>query len=345
MMEVLELLRTKKITLDDARRVTELVNVYLIRRYLTNLDTSDITRFFPTYLRLVREQAARQGYGRFYELCRDTLIRSTRQKSSFVPDDTDVRNYLRTANAYNLKNMRFILEKVEMRESNVPFVPLTMSIEHIMPQTRGKDWVEARGATNEQYVSYVNRLGNLTLASKTDNSVMGNQSFATKKEILRKSSHIKMNEAVLALQRWDFAAIDRRTEQLIDEILRAFPITVDNYVEQPDEFDNYVDRLEREEAKREAEEENARQPRRQNSRGRQGRRSGKQTAKVEKPVVKPEKPVAKPEKAAGGKPAEKAQKAPKTARVRRGGNRPQRQKPMVEEIKRPENRTRWNVKN
>ena len=178
---------------------------------------------------------------------------------------------------------------------------------------------------------------------------MGNQSFATKKEILRKSSHIKMNEAVLALQRWDFAAIDRRTEQLIDEILRAFPITVDNYVEQPDEFDNYVDRLEQEEAKREAEEENAPKPRRQSSRGRQGRRGGKQAAKVEKPVAKPEKPVAKPEKAAGGKPAEKAQekaqKAPKTARVRRGGNRPQRQKPMVEEIKRPENRTRWSVKN
>jgi len=245
MMEVLELLRTRKITLDDARKVLELINVYLIRRYLTNLDTSDITRFFPAYLRLVREQAVKHGYKHFYELCRDTLIRSTRQKNSFVPDDTDVRNYLRTANAYNLKNMRFILEKLEMRESNVRFVPQTMSIEHIMPQTRGREWAEARGASNEQYVSYVNRLGNLTLAAKADNSVMGNQSFAAKKEILRRSSHIKMNEDILRLSRWDFAAIDARTERMIDEILQAFPVAVDNYVEQTDDFDSYADYLDR----------------------------------------------------------------------------------------------------
>jgi len=236
-MQVMELLRTGEITVEQASSVIRLINIYLIRRYITNLDTNDISRYFPTYLRLVRERCAKEGYKNFYKLCKDVLINSTRQKTSYIPDDADIKNYLKTANAYNLKNIRWILEKIELKKSNVPIEPGSLSIEHVMPQTKGTAWTEVNNVSFEEYVSYVNRLGNLTLAAKVDNTAMGNRSFAVKKEILHKSSHIKMNEYFFKKKKWGFSEIDARTDAIINEILQLFPIDVSNYVETRQDFD------------------------------------------------------------------------------------------------------------
>jgi uncharacterized protein with ParB-like and HNH nuclease domain len=236
-MQVMELLRTGAITVEQASSVIRLINIYLIRRYITNLDTNDISRYFPTYLRLVRERCAKEGYKNFYKICKDVLINSTRQKTSYIPDDADIKNYLKTANAYNLKNIRWILEKIELKKSNVPIEPGSLSIEHVMPQTKGTAWTEANNVSFEEYVSYVNRLGNLTLAAKVDNTAMGNRSFAVKKEILHKSSHIKMNEYFFKKKKWGFSEIDARTDAIINEILQLFPIDVSNYVETRQDFD------------------------------------------------------------------------------------------------------------
>jgi len=236
-MQVMELLRTGKIKVEEASNVIKLINIYLIRRYITNLDTNDISRYFPTYLRLVREKCAKEGYKKFYKICKDVLINSTRQKTSYIPDDADIKNYLKTANAYNLKNIRWILEKIELKKSNVPIEQGSLSIEHVMPQTKGAAWTEVNNVSFEEYVSYVNRLGNLTLAAKVDNTVMGNRSFAVKKEILHKSSHIKMNEYFFKKKKWGFSEIDARTDAIINEILQLFPIDVSNYVETRQDFD------------------------------------------------------------------------------------------------------------
>lgn len=236
-MQVLELLRTGAIKAEAASKVIRLINIYLIRRYITNLDTNDISRYFPTYLRLVREKCAKEGYKNFYENCKAVLINSTRQKTSYIPDDADIRNYLKTANAYNLKNIRWILEKIELQKSNVPIEQGSLSIEHVMPQTKGSGWSEVNNTSFEEYVSYVNRLGNLTLAAKVDNTAMGNRSFSVKKEILHKSSHIKMNEYFFKKKKWGFAEINARTEAIISEILRLFPLDVSNYVETMQDFD------------------------------------------------------------------------------------------------------------
>ena len=236
-MQVMELLRKGNIKAEEASNVIKLINIYLIRRYITNLDTNDISRYFPTYLRLVREKCAKEGYKNFYKICKDVLINSTRQKTSYIPDDADIKNYLKTANAYNLKNIRWILEKIELKKSNVPIEQGSLSIEHVMPQTKGAAWTVVNNVSFEEYISYVNRLGNLTLAAKVDNTVMGNRSFAVKKEILHKSSHIKMNEYFFKKKKWGFSEIDARTDAIINEILKLFPIDVSNYMETRQDFD------------------------------------------------------------------------------------------------------------
>ena len=236
-MEVLELLRMGNIDVKSARDVLRLINIYLIRRYITNLDTSDITRYFPTYLRLVRGHCTKVGYADFYGTCRDILLNSTRQRTSHIPDDDEIKNYLRTANAYNLKNIRWILENIEATESNVLIKPNCLSIEHVMPQTRGTEWSEVDNVSAKEYDDYVNRIGNLTLAAKVDNSAMGNRSFVAKKETLRKSSHIKMNEYFFDKKAWGFNDIDKRTDVIIDNILQLFPLDTNNYVDDKENFD------------------------------------------------------------------------------------------------------------
>ncbi|MFC1749668.1 DUF262 domain-containing protein [Pseudomonadota bacterium] len=89
-----------------------------------------------------------------------------------------------------------------------------VNIEHVLPQTPAKEW----HLTRSDVKPYVNKLGNLTLVSKTFNSRVGNKVIKEKKKELVKSEIRMTQELVASLEengnRWGQDEIEERQREL-----------------------------------------------------------------------------------------------------------------------------------
>lgn len=206
--------------------VIELLNVYLIRRSLSGLDTSDITRLFPKLLKDTLNDCG-NDFSNIVEYVKRNLINRNRGKSSMMPDDQFLRSYLKNANAYNIKlTIRIVFEKIENKDNSAPVDQKKLSIEHLLPQTPTEYWLtETKLYNRDEYEKYLNKLGNLTLASKKDNSKMQNNVWEFKKQILKTTNHLTLNTDLLSKSGWTKEEIDDRTEALIDKIIKLYPYT------------------------------------------------------------------------------------------------------------------------
>ncbi len=210
----------------DAKQFSEiinLVNVYLIRRSICALDTSDITRLFPVVLKDVLSECA-GNYKSIVDLTKKNLINKQRGKSAAMPTDDDIRNYLATANVYNNRvTLRVIFDKIETHNNPAPVDLSKLSVEHLMPQTATKEWLDALETDAETYEKNLHRLGNLTLATRVDNSKMKNKPWEFKKAILSDTSHLIMNKKILEKDSWTLKDIDDRNKELIEQIIELYP--------------------------------------------------------------------------------------------------------------------------
>lgn len=223
-MSVLEHLRVGNITRYQAVSVFKVLDTYLIRRYLCGQDTSAISRFFPGYLKKVEERLATElSFDNYEEICIYLLINENMSKSAFMPDDKQLRSYLKNENAYVLQNIRLVLDKIESYNNPVKVDLTGLSIEHIMPQTQNAYWKSISNLNEDEYVKVVNTIGNLTLAAVTDNSKMGNRNFDSKKAILESTRHLKLNEYILQSNNWTVVDIMKRSDMLIDKIITIYP--------------------------------------------------------------------------------------------------------------------------
>lgn len=206
--------------------IIDLLNIYLIRRSLSGLDTSDITRLFPKLLKDTLNDCG-SDFSNIVEYVKRNLINRNRGKSSMMPDDQSLRSYLKNANAYNIKlTIRIVFEKIENIDNSAPVDQKKLSIEHLLPQTPTEYWLtETKLFVRDEYDKYLNKLGNLTLASKKDNSKMQNNVFDYKKQILKTTSHLTMNTDILEKKDWTKDEINLRTSALIQKIIELYPYT------------------------------------------------------------------------------------------------------------------------
>lgn len=212
----------------SAAQFNDIVGVtisYLMRRALCSKDTSDITRLFPVILGDVLAEC-KGNYSNIVEILKKNLINKQRGKSSAMPTDDEMRSTLLNANMFTIKStLKTAFIKLESTNNPVKVDFSIVNIEHLMPQTPNKDWLNALNVDEEAYQNNLNRLGNLTLAEKSVNSMMSNKPFEYKTMILKKTGHLKMNAEILALPKWDIEEIDKRTKNLIEELIAAYPYT------------------------------------------------------------------------------------------------------------------------
>lgn len=203
--------------------IIQLVNVYLIRRSICALDTSDITRLFPVVMKDILNECDGK-YGNIVEIAKKNLVNKQRGKSAAMPTDDEVRNYLANANVYNNRvTLRVIFDKMETHNNPAPVDLSKLSVEHLMPQTPTKEWLEALGVDAETYEKNLHRLGNLTLATRSDNSKMKNKPWEYKKEILADTAHLVMNKKILEKEKWTIADIDERNKELVELFIQLYP--------------------------------------------------------------------------------------------------------------------------
>lgn len=234
LMETLILYKNKQINSDQVNSIFSIINTYLIRRALVDLDTSNITRLFPTILKHVLD-TCNGDYSNIVDILSYFLIKNNANRKMFMPTDKQLKTYLKENNAYSISHIRIVLEKIENSENLLPLEKL--NIEHIMPQTTNDYWRDKTGLNDLEYAHYTNLLGNLTLVSSKDNSKMGNKNFETKKDILKETSHVKLNTKILDKNEWTIEDINTRTDELINKIITIYPYTDSDYEE---EYENEV---------------------------------------------------------------------------------------------------------
>jgi len=204
-------------------QIINLVNVYLIRRSICALDTSDITRLFPVVLKDILNECD-GNYKNIVDIAKKNIVNKQRGKSASMPTDDEIRTYLANANVYNNRvTLRVIFNKMETFNNSAPVDLSKLSVEHLMPQTPTKEWLDALGIDSETYEKNLHRLGNLTLATRVDNSKMKNKPFEYKKIILADTAHLVMNQEILKEDKWTLKEIDARNSKMIESIISLYP--------------------------------------------------------------------------------------------------------------------------
>lgn len=203
--------------------ILTIINIYLLRRAICGLDTSDITRLFPLVLKDVMNDC-KGNYAKIVEYLKKNLINKQRGKSARMPDDEMLRTVLMYENVYNLRvTLRVILDKIETFNNPAPVDLTKLSVEHLMPQTPTTEWIKVLDVDEATYERNLHRLGNLTLATKPDNSKMKNKPWDYKKAILADTAHLTINQEILQKDQWTIAEIDTRTKELIEQIIQLYP--------------------------------------------------------------------------------------------------------------------------
>ena len=210
----------------SAKQLAEIItilNSYLMRRSLCGMDTSDITRYFPT---LLKETLAdcNGDYTGIVEIFKKNLVNRNKGNSQEMPDNNRLRDRIQNANMYNLRTwLGIFFRKLESENNPAPVDFSKLSIEHLMPQTATQDWYEALNTDKDTYDENIHRLGNLTLAARSDNSKMSNKVWEYKNKVLASTNHLKINHEILQKAHWTLTDIENRTQQLIAEIARLYP--------------------------------------------------------------------------------------------------------------------------
>ena len=221
-----------RISAKQFAEIVTILNSYLMRRSLCGMDTSDITRYFPTLLK--ETLADCDGcYTGIVDIFKKNLVNRNKGNSQEMPDNNRLRERILKANMYTLRTwLGIFFRKLESENNPAPVDFSKLSIEHIMPQTATQDWYDALNTDKDTYDENIHRIGNLTLAARSDNSKMSNKVWEYKNKVLASTNHLKINVDILNKKRWTLMDIGKRTQQLIKDIARLYPYyeAKDSYV-------------------------------------------------------------------------------------------------------------------
>lgn len=222
-MESYRLFSDQKLDVVTLKEIIHIVNGYMLRRSICDLNSQNISKLFPTVLKKVLEKC--QGdYSNVIGILNQELIGNNANTSgSYMPTDKQMHELLYTASVYKRPALRIILDRIELHDNPAPVDLSALSVEHLMPQTATEEWLEELDTDMETYQENIHRIGNLTLAAKHDNSKMSNLQWGFKNAILENTGHLKMNEEILKVAQWNLEEINKRTTQMINRICEIYP--------------------------------------------------------------------------------------------------------------------------
>jgi hypothetical protein len=204
---------TGELSEDDFASVLDVLETFLIRRFVCGVPTHGLNRIFTSLYAQARK------VGPLLEGVKHVL------KDKAFPRDKDFRERLVTCRLYGggdrLPKAKLILERMESSFRHKEGIdPSLLTIEHVMPQTPSDWWKQELGddweVTHEQWLDTI---GNLTLTGY--NPELSNSDFPAKKAILRKS-HVELNRYFDPVETWDEQAIAKRGEELADRAVRVW---------------------------------------------------------------------------------------------------------------------------
>ncbi|WP_285571488.1 DUF262 domain-containing protein [Streptomyces sp. RTGN2] len=204
-------------------RAMSYIESFLVRRMMCRVPTNNLNRIFqavPGQLPLDMPVA-------------DGLHQLLSAENRFWPDDDELREKVRTAPFYKFgrgHQRKLVLQRLEESYEHpepVDFAAAQLTIEHVMPQSPGDEWlrmlsedVVAGESAEDLHSRLQHTLGNLTLTAV--NAELSNHPFERKQDLLQ-GSHLEMNRRIAATERWGADEIRARADELADRAIALWP--------------------------------------------------------------------------------------------------------------------------
>lgn len=233
-MELFRLYRRQQIDVWQMNELLASINTYMIRRSICDMNSQNISKLFPAVLKKVMDRCNGE-YGSIVKLLNQEMVGNHAATSgSYMPTDKQMMELLYRANVYKRPALRIILERLELHQNPAPVDLSGLSVEHLMPQSATEEWLEELDTDIETYQENLHRLGNLTLATKLDNSKMQNLKWEYKNEVLKETAHLILNMEIIPIEKWNLDRIDERTKTLIERVCSIYPYPEVNIAESSD---------------------------------------------------------------------------------------------------------------
>jgi uncharacterized protein with ParB-like and HNH nuclease domain len=184
------------ITQKELLNTLNIIESYVVRRMVCNKPTNALNKIFASLF--VEIQSSQNfSYEKFNNYFVSILL--SKKGSGIFPNDEEFRGEFCSRDAYNLKNIKFILLRLENKDHNEKVDGTILSIEHVMPQTLSTTWKVKLGDKYQLvHDKYLHNIGNLSLSG--DNTQLSNNSFEEKKQILNSQSSLRLNRYFLDLK-------------------------------------------------------------------------------------------------------------------------------------------------
>ena len=222
-------LYTSDVEDEQRKKSIEVLESYVVRRMLNGLTTQGLYQLFINLLKKLNSVDS-------IPVDNTILMKLRSQPPRYVwPGDEALRNHLIARPIKRPARQKMVLEAVEMslRSDKSESLGETkkLTVEHIMPQKWEMNWSppKSTGFPNEDEVESrhqtIETIGNLTLIAGKLNSNLSNGKWIEKREKLNKHSSLFLNKTLLddAPDVWDEAAIKRRSQFLVEKVLKIWP--------------------------------------------------------------------------------------------------------------------------
>ena len=152
-----------------------------------------------------------------------TLARSMQR---IVPSDPEFEAVFSAARVANNQLARYYLRALELKQKAsaepewIPNEDIVINLEHILPENPGGNWPHFDADTAQLYY---NRIGNMVLLQASQNTLIGNSSFADKKDILRRSTFM-LTADVGKKKTWGKDEINVRQKKLAELAVQTWPL-------------------------------------------------------------------------------------------------------------------------
>lgn len=144
------------------------------------------------------------------------------------PDDTKFQADFSQRAIGKAKLARYILGEIATHRQGTTMQVVTddekkSTLEHIMPKTRSQEWLKA-AKDEDEYLEYVNRLGNLTLIEREKNKTAANVSFAKKKAEAFSKSELLLTKELCNYNDWTISEIQTRQAHLAKSAIKIWSL-------------------------------------------------------------------------------------------------------------------------
>jgi predicted transport protein len=211
--------RARTLSLDEFVAAVELLESYVFRRSVCDMQTRSLGQIFSSLAYRVREEAPL--------LSLKVALHRQGKKRRF-PTDAEFREALETRDVYDMRHCHYLLDRLE-NDSREKIDTSSFSIEHVMPQNPDlrPEWQAMLGPEWKTVQEvWLHRLGNITLTAY--NSPYSDRPFVEKQTTPKgfNESPLRLNKFIREQQTWTPAQMEKRGKDLAARALSIWPALV-----------------------------------------------------------------------------------------------------------------------